>query len=159
MNILLMSLISFKFLKWRANTELTMQLESPGQEQDNREDGFYIASPETASVPPSWKPEWGKKTETGKAASPPTSPPSPPFMKCSLGTVLSFDVLPKYCPFCCHWTSSAPVTDRSCTSTDISIKQPSAFSIGTSLSHTENAPSHVCQMQGLKKEVTFILEV
>lgn len=32
-------------------------------------------------------------------------------------------------------------------------------SVGTSLSHIENALSHVCQMQGLKKEVTFILEV
>lgn len=32
-------------------------------------------------------------------------------------------------------------------------------SVSTSLSHIENALSHVCQMQGLKKEVTFILEV
>lgn len=47
-----MSLILFKFLKWGANTELTMQPESPDQEQDSREDGFYITSPENASVPP-----------------------------------------------------------------------------------------------------------
>lgn len=31
-------------------------------------------------------------------------------------------------------------------------------SVSTSMSHTENEPSHVCQMQGLRKEVTFISE-
>lgn len=163
-----MSLILFKFLKWGANTELTRQPESPGQEQDNREDGFYIASPETASVPLPWKPGWGNNGEAGTAASSPVSPPSPPFMKCCLGTVLPLRQGAFWCPLqippiLLSLNQLSPC-DRQKLYLDTHFHEPAlslfySDSVGTSLSHIENAPPHICQMQDLKKEITFILEV
>lgn len=89
-------------------------------------------------------------------------------MKCCLGTLvfetrILLQGLPQKLPILLSLNRLSPC-DRQKLDLDTHFHKPAlsflcSDSVGTSLSHVENAPTHICQMQSLKKEVTFIVEV
>lgn len=160
-----MIIISFKFLKWGANTELTTQTESPGQRAKKREgdlwlclhrDSFSVTCPNTRMVE-EWRTVHVSKTSNFDSTT--TFYPVP--LPCPWGKKPLMLSSPNTSYFSVTGPPQVLVTEAEAVTWNTHLYKPSVFFLVTqdnSLSHVENAPSHIGQMQGLKKEVTFILE-
>lgn len=163
-----MIIFSFTFLKWGANTELTTQPESPGQRA--RKQGMRSLPVPPYRLVQHNRTKNGIRMEKWKDSKSSNLTASTTFYLVLPGHCLAFeakglqDVLPKCFPFCSHRTLLVLVTEAEAVPCHAHLYKPSRCLLpvdtcSTHLSHIENVPSHFCQMQGLKKEVTFILEL